>query len=298
MDRSQLPLNALRAFEASARQLSFTRAAEELCVTQAAVSHQVKGLEGRLGATLFRRLPRGLVLTDEGQALLPVLTDAFDRVERAMQRFQDGAVREVLTIGVVGTFAVRWLLPRLSQFRDLHPLVEVRLRTHNNKVDLAAEGLDMAIRFGDGAWHGVDAVEILKAPQTPLCTPRLAARLESPQALASVPLLRSYRREEWPTWFAAAAVETPAISGPVFDSLSLMVQAAIEGAGVALAPPVMFGRELHARQLVQPFAVLAEVGSYWLTSLRSKPPSPAMTAFREWSQSTAFRGQAYGPIPH
>jgi len=294
MDRPQLPLNALRAFEASARHLSFTRAAEELCVTQAAVSHQVKGLEARLGATLFRRLARGLVLTDEGQALLPVLSDSFDRIARAMQRFREGAVHEGLSVGVVGTFAVRWLLPRLPRFRETHPLIEVRVLTHNNKVDLAAEGLDMAIRFGDGAWHGVQADEVLRAPLTPLCIPQLAARLDTPQDLASLPLLRSYRREEWPEWFAAAGLEAPRVTGPVFDSLSLMVQAALQGAGVALAPPSMFGRELHARQLIQPFPVLAEAGSYWLTSLKSKPPSPAMTAFRDWCLEPAFREQAYG----
>jgi LysR family transcriptional regulator, regulator of gene expression of beta-lactamase len=295
MDRPQLPLNALRAFEASARHLSFTRAAEELCVTQAAVSHQVKGLEARLGVMLFRRLARALVLTDEGQALLPVLSDSFDRIGQAMLRFREGAVREALSVGVVGTFAVRWLLPRLAQFREAHPLSDVRVRTHNNKVDLAAEGLDMAIRFGDGAWHGVQAAEILKAPLTALCTPQIAARLDSPQALASVTLLRSYRREEWPVWFASVGVEPPSLSGPVFDSLSLMVQAALQGDGVALAPPVMFGRELHARQLVQPFPASVDVGSYWLTSLKSRTPSPAMMAFKDWCLSPAFHQQAYEP---
>lgn len=293
MDRPQLPLNALRAFEASARHLSFTRAAEELCVTQAAVSHQVKGLEARLGVVLFRRLARGLVLTDEGQALLPVLSDSFDRMGRAMMRFREGAVHESLTIGVVGTFAVRWLLPRLPQFREAYPLTEIRLRTHNNKVDLAAEGLDMAIRFGHGAWHAVRAVEILKAPLSPLCTPQIAARLDCPQDLASVPLLRSYRREEWPAWFNAAGLDPPPQSGAVFDSLSLMVQAALQGAGVALAPPNMFGRELHTRQLVQPFPVAADVGSYWLTSLNSKPLSPAMAVFQDWCQSPGFHVQTY-----
>ncbi|HZC15857.1 MAG TPA: LysR family transcriptional regulator [Caulobacteraceae bacterium] len=295
MDRPQLPLNALRAFEASARHLSFTQAAAELCVTQAAVSHQVKGLEARLGAVLFRRLPRGLVLTDEGQALLPVLSDSFDRIRRAMQRFREGAVREVLSVGVVGTFAVRWLLPRLPRFREAHPLIEVRILTHNNKVDLAAEGLDMAIRFGDGAWHGVQANEVLRAPLSPLCTPQLAARLDTAQDLASLPLLRSYRRDEWPAWFAAGGLEAPRLNGPVFDSLSLMVQAALLGAGVALAPPSMFGRELHARQLVQPFPVLADVGSYWLTSLKSKPATAAMTAFGDWCLDPEFREQVYGP---
>ena len=295
MDRPQLPLNALRAFEASARHLSFTRAAAELCVTQAAVSHQVKGLEARLGVSLFNRLARGLVLTDEGQALLPVLSDSFDRMARGLERFEAGAVHEVLSLGVVGTFAVRWLLPRLALFRELHPLVEVRVRTHNNKVDLAAEGLDMAIRFGDGAWHGLQADEILRAPLTPLCTPWLTARLDSPQALASVPLLRSYRREEWPAWFAQAGIEAPNVSGPVFDSISLMVQAAIEGAGVALAPPIMFGRELHARQLIQPFPITVEAGGYWLTTLKSRPLSAAAAAFRDWCLSPAFHELAYAP---
>ena len=296
MDRPQLPLNALRAFEASARHLSFTRAAAELCVTQAAISHQVKALEVRLGAALFKRLARGLVLTDEGQALLPVLSDSFDRMARAMQRFQEGAVREILSVGVVGTFAVRWLLPRLAAFREAHPLIELRLQTHNNKVDLAAEGLDLAIRFGDGGWHGVRADEILTAPLTPLCTPHFAARLEIQRDLASLPLLRSYRRAEWSAWFAAAGAEPPRPSGPVFDSLSLMVHAAAQGEGVAIAPAIMFGRELHARQLVQPFPTTVDVGGYWLTSLRSKPLTPAMDDFRTWCLEPAFRDAPYMSI--
>jgi len=190
---------------------------------------------------------------------------------------------------------VRWLLPRLASFREAHPLIDVRVRTHNNKVDLAAEGLDMAIRFGDGAWHGVQSDHILQAPLSPLCTPHLAARLDAPRSLASVALLRSYRREEWPAWFAGAGAEAPAITGPVFDSLSLMVQAAIDGAGVALAPPAMFGRELHARQLVQPFSIAVDVGGYWLTWLKSKPATSAMLAFRDWCRSPAFQQQAYNP---
>jgi LysR family transcriptional regulator of beta-lactamase len=139
----------------------------------------------------------------------------------------------------------------------------------------------------------VRAVEILKAPLSPLCTPQIAARLDSPQDLASVPLLRSYRREEWPAWFGTIGVEPPLLSGPVFDSLSLMVQAALQGAGVALAPPNMFGRELHTGQLVQPFPTVADVGSYWLTSLKSKPLSPAMAAFEDWCQSASFHQQTY-----
>ncbi len=131
MVRPSLPLNALRAFEASARHLSFTRAAVELCVTQAAVSHQVKSLENQLKVALFKRLPRGLMLTAEGESLLPVLCESFDRIALALGRFDGGHYREVLTVGAVGTFAVGWLLPRLADFRDSHPFIDLRLSTNN-----------------------------------------------------------------------------------------------------------------------------------------------------------------------
>ena len=138
-----LPLNALRAFEVSARHLSFTRAAEELCLTQTAVSQHVRKLEARLGLQLFRRLPRGLALTDEGLALLPVLSEAFERMGATLASLQTRQRREVLSLGVVGTFAVGWLLPRLRDFQARHPLIELRLFSHNNRVDLAAEGLEI-----------------------------------------------------------------------------------------------------------------------------------------------------------
>ncbi|AWK87301.1 LysR family transcriptional regulator [Azospirillum thermophilum] len=282
MSRTHLPLNALRAFEVSARHLSFTKAGQELFVTQAAVSHHVKSLEDRLGAKLFRRLPGGLALTDEGLLLLPVLRDAFARIGEVMERFEAGQVSEVLTVGAVGTFAVGWLLPRLDRFRDRHPFIDLRLLTNNNKVDLAGEGLDFAIRFGDGAWHGTQADELFAAPLAPLCTPRLAAGLREPADLRHLTLLRSYRSDEWPGWFAAAGVEAPPIQGPIFDSSQIMVQAALQHAGVALAPPLMFGQELLEERLVQPFATTLRTGSYWLTRLKSKPLSDAMQAFRGW----------------
>jgi LysR family transcriptional regulator of beta-lactamase len=280
--RPHLPLNALRAFESSARHLSFTRAALELNVTQAAVSQQVRLLEERLGAALFKRLPRGLAITDEGRALLPVLTDAFGRIEGVLKQFEGGRYHEVLTVGVVGTFAVGWLLPRLTRFREAHPFVELRLLTHNNLVDLAAEGLDLAIRFGDGAWPGTHNAVLLDAPLTVLCTPRIARRLTSPADLVRETLLRSYRADEWATWLGAAGVEPWAVGGPVFDSSRLMVEAAIQGAGVALAPPRMFMRELHLGQLVCPFKTEVKTGSYWLTWLKSRRMAPAMRLFQQW----------------
>src|SRR5215467_956552 len=135
MAKSHLPLNALRAFEASARHLSFTKAGMELRVGQAAISHQVKGLEARLGVQLFRRLPRGLALTDEGQALIPAIADSFSRLRATLEQFERGHFRGVVSIGVVGTFATGWLLPRLGAFREAHPFVDLRIQTNNNRVD-------------------------------------------------------------------------------------------------------------------------------------------------------------------
>jgi LysR family transcriptional regulator of beta-lactamase len=280
--RPHLPLNALRAFEASARHLSFTRAGLELFVSQAAISHQIKGLEARLGVTLFRRLPRGLALTDEGAALVPVLSEAFERIGGTLERFADGRFREVLTLGVVGSFAIGWLLPRLPDFARLHPEVDLRLLTNNNRVDLAGEGLDFAIRFGAGAWHGCEAAPLIEAPLTPLCAPAIAARLQDPGDLARETLLRSYRADEWPLWFAVAVCPAPRIRGPVFDSSPVMAAAAAAGAGVALLPAAMFTRELATETLARPFEAELHAGGYWLTRLHSRPETPAMRAFRTW----------------
>ncbi len=200
MVRPHLPLNALRAFEASARHLSFTKAAIELCVTQAAVSHQVKSLETRLNVTLFERLPRDLMLTSEGETLLPALRDAFDRIAGTLERFEGGHYRGS-SRGAVGTFAVGWLLPRLRAFHARHPFIDLRLSTNNNRVDIAAEGLDCAIRFGSGAWHGVEGVRLLEAPLSALCVPEIATELSSPADLLKQTLLRSYRTDEWSQWF-------------------------------------------------------------------------------------------------
>lgn len=284
MVRQFLPLNGLRAFEASARHLSFTRAAIELCVTQAAVSQQVKGLEKRLGVSLFQRLPRGLKITAEGEALLPTVTSSFDQMAITLDRIEAGQVRELLFLGVVGTFAVGWLLPRLREFQKRHPFIDVRVSTNNNRVDMAAEGLDFAIRFGQGSWHGTDAFRLFEAPLSPLCTPILAETLKSPADLADATLLRSYRSDEWATWFAAAGV-TPVAqvnAGIVFDTSLGMMEAALQGLGVALAPPSMFSRHLASGAIVQPFPVTISLGSYWLTRLQSKPPTPAMQAFSDW----------------
>jgi len=279
-------LNTLRAFEASVRHLSFTRAADELCVTQAAVSHQIKALEDQLGAQLFRRTTRGLVLTDEGAALAPVVADAFARLARGLDAVAGDGPREVLTVGVVGTFAIGFLLKRLADFRARYPHIDLRLQTNNNKVDLWSETLDFAIRFGDGAWHGAEADRLMTAPLSPLCSPAIAAALRTPVDLERQTLLRSYRVRDWPDWLEQAGVEDITATGPMFDASIVMVQAAMSGEGVALAPPSMFHRELSGGDLVQPFAIEVETSAYWLTRLMSRELTPAMAAFRDWLVET------------
>ncbi|MCU7647585.1 LysR substrate-binding domain-containing protein [Pseudomonas piscis] len=284
MLRPHLPLNALRAFEASARHLSFTRAAIELCVTQAAVSHQVKSLEAQLNVTLFKRLPRGLMLTSEGETLLPVLRECFDRIAQTLGRFDGGHYREVLTVGAVGTFAVGWLLPRLGDFQARFPYIDLRLSTNNNRVDVAAEGLDYAIRFGSGAWHGTEALQLMQAPLSVLCVPEIARQLQAPADLLGQTLLRSYRTDEWPQWFEAAGLGSNTLlpQSIVFDSSLGMLEAALQGLGVALAPPMMFERQLASGAIEQPFGVGIVTGSYWLTRLQSRAETVAMSTFKGW----------------
>lgn len=253
------------------------------------MSHQVKSLEAQLNVTLFKRLPRGLMLTSEGETLLPVLRESFDRIAETLERFEGGHFREVLTVGAVGTFAVGWLLPRLSDFQAKHPFIDVRLSTHNNRVDVAAEGLDYAIRFGAGAWHGIEAVRLIEAPLSMLCVPEIARQLRTPADLLQQTLLRSYRTDEWPEWFQATGLA--AHSAPprsiVFDSSLAMMEAALQGMGVALAPPLMFARLLATGAIEQPFAIGITTGSYWLTRLQSRAETSAMAAFKSWLLQTA-----------
>lgn len=277
-----MPLNALRAFEAAARHASFKRAAIELYVTPAALSHQVKALEERIGAALFHRIPQGLALTDEGRSLLPVVRQAFDDIAEQLARTSNSEARAVLSVGVVGAFATGWLLPRLAAFEAAFPGIDLRLSTNNNRVDIAEEGLDFAIRFGDGAWHGTAAELLFDAPLTPLCDPATAARLTRPADLAGEYLLRSYRPDDWPDWFAGAGGEPPASLGAMFDSSIAMVEAARRGHGVALAPARLFEAALASGEIARPFALEAGGGGYWLTRLKSRTPTPAMSEFRDW----------------
>ncbi|RAI01619.1 LysR family transcriptional regulator [Acuticoccus sediminis] len=290
MDRPDIPLNALRVFEVAVRQGSFTRAAVELRVTQAAVSHQIARLEDLLGKTLFLRTSAGLVPTDEGRALFPVLEHGFDAMARTLDRISGGHHVEVLKVGVVTTFALGWLMPRLPAFQRAHPEIDLRLSTHNNRVEIGREGLDMAIRFGVGSWPGVEALPLLETPMSPLCAPSVAAALHHPEDLAQQTLLRSYRSDEWPRWFAEIGAICPPLTGPVFDSSLALAEVAAGGAGVALLPVAMLSRHLEEGRLVQPFGHTVSTGRYYLTHPADRAVTPAMSGFSDWLRSELGSG--------
>ncbi len=287
MDRPNIPFNALRTFEVAARQGSFTNAAIELCVTQAAVSHQILRLEDQLGLKLFNRTPKGLILTSEAEALLPVLTSSFDRIGGVLDRFLDGRYEETINVGAVTTFAVGWLAKHLPEFESLHPGISVRLFTNNNRVDIAREGLDLAIRFGHGRWPGLESQPLMQTPLTPMCAPELAVQLKAPAALRQQILLRSYRTEEWPIWFMETGTEPPNLNGPVFDSSIAMAELAANGMGVALLPYSMFQTSIAKGRLVRPFSSEISTGRYWITRLSARAETSATHAFETWLVNTA-----------
>src|SRR5260370_34806260 len=187
--QGSLPLNGLKAFEAAARHLSFTRDADELHVTQAAVSHQVKTLEQRLGVKLFRRLPKSLRLTDEGQALLPELRDAFEHMARAVNRVTSANGASALSVSTLTTFALTWLVSRLPRFQARHPDIEVRLNTTGRLVDFAREDVDVAVRYRDGNWPGLNVEKMFEDELTPLCGRAHKERLRTPEERGGRPLL-------------------------------------------------------------------------------------------------------------
>jgi LysR family transcriptional regulator of beta-lactamase len=280
MSLTRYSLNHLQAFAVASRHLNMTKAADELCVTQGAVSHQIKALEAQVGKPLFLRTARGLQLSDDGERIAPAVQQAFAQLDAALALLDESRPPLRLTLAVVGTYLHGHLLQRLPAFQARHPHIDLRIQTHNNKVDLAVETIDAAIRFGDGAWRRVEAVPLQAAPLTVLCAPELG--LKTLQDLRRCTLLRSYRSDEWATWAVAAGCAPLNPRGPQFDASVLMVQAALAGAGAALAPAAMFQRELAGGRLVRPFATEVDVGRYWLTRNLGREPSPAYEALRDW----------------
>ena len=284
MKRSLPPLNGLRAFEAAARHLSFTLAADELRVTQAAVSHQVKGLEDRLGVKLFRRLPRGLLLTDQGQALLPELRSAFDRIEQAVARIDRDGPSGSLSVSLMTTFALTWLVPRLHRFQAAWPKIEVKLVTTGRLVDFAREDVDIAIRYmPDGDKPGLRANKLFDDALTPLAGRAYRERLKVPEDLLKVPLIDTTGDLDWPLWLRTAGIRKPVRPAIIFDSTKIAVDAAMEGSGVAIGPPFLFAEAIAAQKIFQPFELIVRNGkAWWVVSPESRAEQTKTRAFRDW----------------
>ena len=287
MRRSLPPLNALRSFDAAARHESFTRAAEELCVTQGAVSHQVKALETQLGLQLFKRARNGLWITDAGRDYLAVVRDVFDRLELAtdslLQRQRSGTI----TVSTSPDFAAKWLVSRLGRFAEAYPEIDLKLAALMHRVDFAREDVDLAIRHGDGQWPELDAVNLTAEELFPVCSPSLMTSrggLHDPEDVLRFPLLHLDDRRDWGRWLDAAGVPGERLlQGPILNHASMLIDAAIEGQGVALARTMLAASDLAAGRLVRPFqAAIPLRNTYWIVCPKATRALPKIAAFRDW----------------
>jgi LysR family glycine cleavage system transcriptional activator len=281
-----VPLSAIRVFEAAARLKSFTRAAEELGVTQAAVSWQVRALERRLDQILFRRLPREVALTAAGERLARAASEAVGLLRAALADLTETG-DSVLAITTLQSLATQWLAPRLGGFQLAHPKIAVRLETSGRMVDLMREPFDLAIRSGPGDWPGLESLYLFPSHVTPLVSPALAkdlgglARLDDLLAAPRVGL-----DEEWADWFAKAGVAAPGPqAGPrlVADLQTIEVASALAGQGVALGSPILFAAEIAQGRLIRPFeAAWDHNQGYWLAYPKDRRRAPKIAAFRDW----------------
>lgn len=308
MSRRLPSLNAIRAFEAAARHLSFTKAAEELFVTQAAVSHQVKALEAELGQPLFRRYNRRLALTEAGQIYLPPLCEALDKMAEATQRLRRSEAGGSLRVSVLASFAAKWLLPRLTDFRRRHPEIDVLVQATDQAVDFSRSPIDVAIRYGYGRYPGHDVAYLMGDDVFPVCSPALYegdpplrrvedlahhTLLHDTTAIADSPMT-------WQIWLKEAGVavgpdhDLDASRGPGFSDSSMLLQAAIDGQGVALGRRALAGLDLEAGRLVMPFGpCLPSDLKYYLLAPAGGFERPKIRAFHDWvlAETAAARAQ-------
>ena len=280
-------LNALRAFEAAARHLSFSRAAEELNVTKAAISHQVKALEVDLGVPLFQRLNRDLVLTAAGQTLFPEVSEAMGIMAAAVKRLHHQDRAGELTVTTMDSFAARWLVPRLGRFRKDYPGIDVRIATSDERVDFARENVDLAVRYGAGSWPGLNVERLMTEEVFPVCAPAMLQSgppLKRPPDLKNHTLLHDDMREDWRMWLMAANEHgVDADKGPSYQHSNLVVQAAEQGDGVALARSVLVEDALASGRLVKPFDVSLPVEyAYYVVCPKANLSRPKVKAFRSW----------------
>jgi LysR family glycine cleavage system transcriptional activator len=298
MERRRLPpLNALRAFEAAARHLNFSRAADELAVTPGAVSQQIQNLEDYVGAALFKRTPKGLLLTDAAQTALPALREAFDRLAEAASLLTAAVDGRRLTVSVAPSFAAKWLVPRLGQFESAHPQVDVWLSADMDIVDFALGEIDLAIRYGAGRYPGLEVVKLMSETVLPVASPEYLETnpIGAPADLANHILLHDGSPDaddscpDWSMWLAARGVKgVDGARGPRFNQSSLVIEAAAAGRGVALAKRALAQADLDAGRLVAPLQDATAVDfAYFVVHPKAKGRLPQVKAFVSWISAQA-----------
>jgi LysR family glycine cleavage system transcriptional activator len=295
-------LNGLRAFEAAARHMSFTRAAAELNVTQTAISHQIRRLEEQLGLSLFIRRNRALALTREAQDYLPSIRSAFEDLQRATARLSRVEREGRLTVSTTASLATKWLVSRVAAFQDANPGLEVRITTSTHLVDFQREEVDMAVRYGRGIWSGLRADWLMVEHIFPVCSPALLnddRPLRAPEDLARHTLLHTtVSREDWQLWLTAAGLPASIATrrGMTFDQSFMAVQAAVEGLGVAMGRSHLVEADIAAGRLVAPFdMVLPQDAGYYVVTPETTAEAPKITRFREWLIASAIPGGLGSP---
>ena len=288
MKRGRLPLTALRSFEAAGRHLSFSRAAEELFVSQAAISRQIRELEVLVGKPLFERLHRRVELTDAGRQLLGQLTRSFDDIDQRLSQIQADSAQKLLKISVEPYFGGSWLMPRLIRFRERRPDIDVSVDVSGRLVEFRNHEAELAIRFSltKTSWPRVQSAHLMDTTNAPVLSPNLLKSgppLRQPADLLRHTLLHEDTRNAWAHWFEAAGIADPYTQrGPMFPDGALGIQAAILGHGVALGDRVINGEDLRAGKLVMPLGIEVPYGAYWLVAPDLDALSEPARAFADW----------------
>ncbi len=287
MSKRLPPLNALRVFDAAARHLSFTKAAEELFVTQAAVSHQIKSLEDFLGLKLFRRRNRSLLLTEEGQSYYLDIKEIFSAINEATCKLQARSAKGALTVSLLPSFAIQWLVPRLSSFNMAYPGIDVRIQAVDRDEEKLADDVDVAIFYGRGNWPGLRVEKLYAEYLLPVCSPSLMTGdnpLKTPMDLSRFTLLHDASRRDWQSYIRQLGLQHINVQqGPIFSHSAMVLQAAIHGQGVALANNVMAQSEIEAGRLICPFNdVLVSKNAFYLVCHDSQAELGKIAAFRQW----------------
>lgn len=301
MHKKLPPLKALRAFEAAARHLSIKDAAAELCVTPGAVSQLVRALEEQLGTPLFERTVRAIRLTDAGRAYHPPVRNAFRQIAEATNRLAASVDTGILTLSVTPFFAGSWLVPRLKTFRDRHPEIDLQVQATSRVVDLAREGVDVAIRHGLGRYPGLASDLVLAVAVVPAAAAALAQARGLPKTvgdLARWPLVHDAERKGWQAWFAAQGlVEIGPPRGPSYDDSALLLEAVRAGQGAGLLPAAFVAPEIEAGRLVALSAAeLVNEIAYYLVYPEAARDRPKVAAFREWILAEAATSSDAWPI--